>query len=152
MSNNDDWRNPDFDLEQYDRNYNSNMKKLKAQNAEREAAQAKWQADQSPEKPPYEFAVGKPPMSQEEMEKKADTMAREQMRQTEVMERDGLLEPKREDREQEQAPRNSFEAFFGRDNKEAERQARDDQERQAEENRLQKERERKRGDEGRNHD
>lgn len=88
------------ELDQYDRNYNAAIKKLKAANAEKEAAIAEWESDMSPNKPSLEFVVETPPLSQQEMEDRAHEIAKEQIRQNEVMERQGLMEP---DRDEEQA-------------------------------------------------
>jgi len=127
MSNSEDMS--DFDqLEQYDRNYNAAMRKMKADNAEKEAAITGWEANMSPDKPSLESVIGSPPLSQQEMEELADKVAKEQIRENDMLERQGLIEPKRD--EQAMTFEAKLQAKLGEEKIEAAREeARQEQER-----------------------
>lgn len=112
-------------LVEYDRNYNAAMRKMKADNEWKEKETMKWEANPSEGKPSLEYVIGDPPLSQQEMEDRADKIAKEQIRQHDALERQGLIEPERE----QQAERNSIKDFFGNDKGGAEK-ARADQERE----------------------
>lgn len=127
MSNSEDMS--DFDqLEQYDRNYNAAMRKMKADNAEKEAAITGWEADMSAGKPSLETVIGSPPLSQQEMEERADKIAKEQLRENDMLERQGLVEPQRD--EQAMSFEEKLQAKLGEEKIEAAREeARQEQQR-----------------------
>lgn len=136
----------EFDrLEEYDRNYNAAMRKMKADNEWKEKEIMKWEADPSEGKPPLDFVIGSPVLSQQEMEDRADQIAKELIRQQDALERHGLIEPEKEQRTE----RNSIKSFFGKDKDGAEK-ARAEQEKLRQE-KLERERQQQNRGKGRDY-
>lgn len=115
----------------YSKIYHETVRKLRAENAEKERRKADWEVDKGL-KPSLDMVMGSPLKSEEEISKIATERAKRATQEQEKMERLGVIEPS-----QDKARRNSLEALFGNDTAAIEK-ARAEQEAREKRNKEQK--------------